>query len=314
MSLGNIIIGHSNILHLLEQTIYNKKFTHAHLFVGEDGIGKSLIANRLGKIILNCDQKLDHVDLIHWKLGKNKKSIGVDDIRILNEEINKKPYEGSNKVIIVYSADKMTIQAQNAFLKTIEEPPYGIHIFLLCESLNSILETIKSRCQIHKLKPLNQDEMLYFLKEKYGHLNEGEIKVLVAFSDGIPGKAETLVYDETFKEMRNTTIEFLKDLRKSNIEFLNYESIFIKYKDKKDEFFQCFLSFLRDSIIYKETANKNILINQDKIKDIEKICSVFSFSQLNDIIKIISESRDNLEKNLNPTLVFSTMLLKIQEV
>src|SRR3712207_8310639 len=89
---------------------------------------------------------------------------------ILIEEINKKPYEGDNKVVIVYNADKMTMQAQNAFLKTIEEPPFGVYIFLLCENSESILDTIKSRCQIHKLNPLSFDEMKIFLQTNYKDL------------------------------------------------------------------------------------------------------------------------------------------------
>lgn len=315
MSFGNIIIGHRPMLEGLEKSIYNNKFTHAHLFVGEDGIGKSLISNRLGKIILGCEENSEHVDLIHWKIGKNKKSLGVDDIRALNEEINKKPYEGNNKVVIIYDADKMTTQAQNAFLKTIEEPPFGVYIFLLCANLQSMLETIKSRCQIHKLNPLSPSEMEEFIKNKYSDLSEEKIKILVAFSDGIPGKAETLVFDEYFKNMRNTVVDFLIKIKElDKIEILAYEEKFIKFKEREEDFFQCFITFLRDAILYKEVGNKEILINMDKINEVEKLCSMFSFSQLNDIIKVVRESRENLYKNLNATLVFSTMLLKIQEV
>lgn len=315
MSFGNIIIGNEPMLQGLEKSIYNNKFTHAHLFVGEDGIGKSLIANRLGKIILGCEQNLEHVDLIHWKIGKNKKSLGVDDIRTLNEEVNKKPYEGNNKVVIVYNADKMTTQAQNAFLKTIEEPPLGVYIFLLCENLQSILETIKSRCQVHKLKPLNLMEMEEFLRNKYSDLSEEDIKILVAFSDGIPGKSETLVFDDFFKNMRNVIIDFLINIKQlDKIGVLEYEERFIKFREREEDFFQCFITFLRDAILYKEVGSKEVLINMDKISELEKLCSMFSFCQLNDIIKVVRESKENLDKNLNASLVFSTMLLKIQEV
>ncbi|AWZ47451.1 hypothetical protein C3495_00705 [Clostridiaceae bacterium 14S0207] len=316
MSLGNNIIGHKRILLPLQQVIYNKKFTHAHLFVGEDGIGKSIIANVLGKSILGCEDNIDHVDVIPWKLGKNKKSLGVGEIRILIEEINKKPYEGDNKVVIVYNADKMTMQAQNAFLKTIEEPPFGVYIFLLCENSESILDTIKSRCQIHKLNPLSFDEMKIFLQTNYKDLSENEMKLLISFSDGIPGKAEQLIYDENFKDMRSTILKFLKEVKHiDKVELLKYEEMFKKFnKENNEDIFDCMISFIRDAIIYKETGHKHNLINLDKFNELEDVWNIFSFSQLNDIIRILLETRENLGRNLNSSLVFSTMLLKIQEV
>lgn len=101
----------------------------------------------------------------------------------------------------------MTPQAQNAFLKTIEEPPKNVTILLLCENLEVILDTIKSRCQIHKLKSLTIAEMEKFLKINYSHLSLEEVRVIVAFSDGIPGKAERFIEDINFKDIRNITLE-----------------------------------------------------------------------------------------------------------
>ncbi len=151
---------------------------------------------------------------MNGKVEKNKSTIGVNSIRTLIEEINKKPYEGDKKVIIIYNADKMTVQAQNAFLKTIEEPPKNVTIFLLCENLEVILDTIKSRCQIHKLKTLNVDEMEEFLKINYPDLPLEEIRVIIAFSDGIPGKAEKFIGDNNFKDIRDITLEILLKLNK----------------------------------------------------------------------------------------------------
>ena len=101
--------------------------------------------------------------------------MGVDEIREIIEEVSKRPYEGDKKVIIIHEGSKLTIQAQNALLKTIEEPPQGVYIILLAESLETLLETIKSRCQVYKLTPLNNKQI-----EKYintlGNYSEEEIK------------------------------------------------------------------------------------------------------------------------------------------
>ena len=182
MSLESLI-GHSSTKNQISISIKADKLSHAHLLVGEDGVGKSKLAKNIGFEILKKNKDMQYVDLLEWRIEKGKSTIGVSSIRILIEEINKKPYEGDKKVIIIYHADKMTAQAQNAFLKTIEEPPKNVTILLLCENLEVILDTIKSRCQIHKLKSLNQVEMKKFRKRNYVDLSIEEIEIIVAFSD-----------------------------------------------------------------------------------------------------------------------------------
>ncbi len=205
----------------------------------------------------------------------------------------------------------MTADAQNAFLKTIEEPPRGVFIILLCEKLESILETIRSRCQIHKLQRLNQKELQEFVNRKYKHLGLSEIKAITAFSDGIPGRAERFIEDETFKEMRNTTMNILMDINHIKPrEFLKHEAFFIKYKSHWQEVLTWILSYIRDALVYKETGSESLIINMDKIENIKDISSLFSFNRLNDIIDIVNETRQRLERNVNPSLTFSSMLLK----
>ncbi len=147
------IIGHENIKSRIKNSIAKDKFPHASIIVGEDGIGKSKIAKEIAISLLEESQRMSCADIIEFK-PINKKSIGIDDIRNLIEEVNKKPIEGSKKVIIMYKSELITEVAQNAFLKTIEEPPKGVHILLLCENMEQMLDTIKSRCEVFKLNRL----------------------------------------------------------------------------------------------------------------------------------------------------------------
>ena len=312
---GERVIGHSNILNQIRQSIKLDKLSHAHLLVGEDGIGKSILAKNIGLMILGKDQDKQYVDLIEWQVEKNKSTIGVNSIRSLVEEINKKPFEGDKKVIIIYHADKMTVQAQNAFLKTIEEPPKNVTIFLLCENLEVILDTIKSRCQIHKLKNLNVNEMEEFLKINYCDLSLEQMRVIVAFSDGIPGKAEKFIGDNNFKEIRDITLEILLKLSSARTEeLIKYEKKLSNQKESFEEILTAFLSYIRDTIIYKEIEDKNLIINIDKLLSIKELANIFSFNKLNGIINIINDTRDNLVRNVNPGLAFEVMLIKMQEV
>jgi DNA polymerase III subunit delta' len=306
------IIGHENIKKQIEASIDSGKFSHAHLLIGEDGIGKSLLARSIGLKLLGKAVDREYADLVEFKVQKNKQSIGIKYVvEEIIDEINKKPYEGDKKVIIIYEAHRMTADAQNAFLKTIEEPPRGVFIILLCEKLEAILETIRSRCQIHKLQRLNQKELQEFLNIKYKQLGLDEVKAITSFSDGIPGRAERFIEDESFKEMRNTTINVLIDIsNKKPREFLKYEVFFLKYKSDWQEVLTWILSYIRDVLVYKETGTDTLIVNMDKIENIKDIASLFSFNRLNDIIEIVNETRQRLERNVNPSLTFSSMLLR----
>ncbi|SHK51536.1 DNA polymerase-3 subunit delta' [Hathewaya proteolytica DSM 3090] len=310
----DVIIGHEAVLKSLEQALYNKKFAHAHLFFGEDGIGKSVLATYIGKVILGGKQQRDYVDLIKCDVFKNKKSISVDQVRQLIEEVNKKPFEGDKKVIIVHNVNKMTEQAQNAFLKTIEEPPKGVYIFLLCENLGEVLDTIQSRCQIHKLEPLNYENMRRYILKQYNKIDENKMKLAIAFGNGIPGKVDKFLNDKDFSDTRQLVFEFLLKIKGiDKIQLLEYENVFNNYGNNREDLFQCFLSTLRDAIVYKETGNHDLLINIDKTNEVEKLCTIFSLNQLNHMVKIVVDSMESLKYNLNSSLVFTDMLIKIQE-
>lgn len=308
------IIGHEPIKRQIMHSIDNGRFSHASIITGEDGLGKSLIARDIAYELLNKDKNRQCVDIIEARVTKNKKSIGVDEVEKLIEEINSKPYEGDKKVIIVYESDKMTNQAQNAFLKTIEEPPSGVYIILLCEHLDSLLDTIRSRCQVYKLHHLTYEEMEKFITDKYSDLSKEEIYSMMAFSDCIPGRAEKYIEDKSLKEIRSLALDILLNIKVKDFNVWHYEDILVKYKAQWNEVLTCFFSFIRDSLIYKEVNNTDMVINIDKIEGIKKLSEMFSFNELNDIIDIIKSTRVKIEKNVNAGLVFESMLLDMQEV
>ncbi|AEB77141.1 DNA polymerase III subunit delta' [Clostridium botulinum C/D] len=314
MSFENII-GHDLIKREINNSIDSRKFSHAHLIVGEDGIGKSLIAREIALKVLGKIEDRDYVDIIQWRVEKNKQSIGVDNIRDIIKEVNKKPYEEDKKVIIVYEAERMTIEAQNAFLKTIEEPPAGVLIILLSSNLELMLETIKSRCQIHKLKRLDFKDMDRYIKREYPNLQDDEVRQIIVFSDGIPGRCKIFLEDESFKEIRDTIIKILFMLqRKEKYIIKEYEKFFYKYKNNWEEILSSFTSYIRDIILYKELGSAEIIINIDYIKEIKELSNIYSLKQLNKFINIIIGIRDNLDKRVNSSLAFDVMLLNMQEV
>lgn len=306
-------IGHNLVRSWVKTAIESGSLPHAHLITGQDGIGKSYLAKEIAWQILGLPDGKNHVDIIEYKT--NKKSFGVDEVRDIIEEVNKKPFEGDKKVIIIYHGEKLTIQAQNAFLKTIEEPPKGIHIIITTESTELLLDTIKSRCQIHKLLRLSNKQIKDFLRIKYPELDEETLNTAVAFSDGIPGRAEKLLKDDEFNSIRNTTLKILEDILTKREELvIQYEQELIKFKNKEEDILNSLLSFIRDIMIYKDLENSKIIINRDKFNDIRKLSSMFSYSKLYELIEIINKSREALFSNVSSAMAYDIMLLNMLEV
>lgn len=306
-------IGHEAIRKRVYNEIKNNALSHAHLIIGEDGIGKSLLAKEIALQIMGKNEDREYIDIVHYK--PSKLSFGVDDVRSIISEINKKPYEGNKKVIIIHEGNKLTIQAQNALLKTIEEPPKGVFIIILCESGELILDTVKSRCQIHKLSPLSKIEMESFINKNYNNLDDKLKNTLIAFSAGIPERADKFLKDQDFKNIRDLALNILKDINIRDEKLvIKYGEMLSKYSDKIDDFLAILVSFIRDIIIYKEVENLSIIINGDKIDNIIELSNIMSYKKLKWIIEVIDNTRRNLKNNTNVAITFDVMLMNLLEV
>ena len=305
-------IGYRTLINNFKNRCINNTLSHAHLIAGEDGIGKSKLANILAKLILNKELDREYVDIINYKI--NKASFGVDDVRNIIEEVSKKPFEGEKKVIIIHEGNKLTIQAQNALLKTIEEPPIGVYIIILCESLELILDTIKSRCEIYKLTPLTKDELYEYIRVKGFNFNDNEIESAIAFSEGIPGRIDRYFNDNDLKELRSKIIQLIKKLSKNDLQIvLEEEESLIILKDNKEEVLNILSGFIRDILIYKEVENNSFIINGDKIQEINELTKEMSFKKLNNMIKTIEEARKNIKSNVNWGMALRVMLMGFME-
>ena len=305
-------IGHEALINNFKQRCLKNTLSHAHLIAGEDGVGKGKLANILAKFILNGDLDREYVDIINY--SSEKSSFGVDDVRDIIEEVYKKPFEKDKKVIIIHEGNKLTIQAQNALLKTIEEPPKGVYIIILCESLELILDTIKSRCEIYKLKPLTKSELYEYIKIKKFNYDENEIKSAIAFSEGVAGRIDRYFNDDKLRELRNNIVILIKNLNKNDLEdILQQEESFSNLKNDKEEVLNIFGLFIRDILINKEIENEEFIINSDKLEDIKELTKEMSFKKLNNMIKTIEEARRNIKSNVSWGMMLRVMLMGFME-
>ena len=305
-------VGHSSLIENFKNRCSNGNLSHAQLISGEDGIGKSILAEILGKLILNGDLNREYVDIINYKPSKS--SFGVDDVREIIDEVNKKPFEGDKKVIIIHQGNKLTIQAQNALLKTIEEPPTEVYIIILCESLELILDTIKSRCEIYKLTPLTKDELYKYIAIKGYDYSEEEKSSAIAFSEGIPGRIDRYFSDTELQDLRDKIVDLLLQLTNNEIEaILEKEEQLVSYKQNKEEVINVLSSFIRDILVNKEVYNENLIINRDKIKEIERLTNEMSFKKLNKMLLGLQEARKNIKNNVSWAMTVRIMLMDFME-
>lgn len=305
-------VGHSSLIENFKNRCSNGNLSHAQLISGEDGIGKSILAEILGKLILNGDLNREYVDIINYR--PSKASFGVDDVREIIDEVNKKPFEGDKKVIIIHQGNKLTIQAQNALLKTIEEPPTEVYIIILCESLELILDTIKSRCEIYKLTPLTKDELYKYIAIKGYDYSDEEKSSAIAFSEGIPGRIDRYFSDTELQELRDKIVDLLLQLTNNEIEaILEKEEQLVSYKQNKEEVINVLSSFIRDILVNKEVYNENLIINRDKIKEIERLTNEMSFKKLNKMLLGLQEASKNIKNNVSWAMTVRIMLMDFME-
>lgn len=322
------IVGHNEIINHLQSAIKTNKISHAYIIDGEKGIGKKLIANTFAKT-LQCQKKgispcdeciscrtfnsLNNPDVIYVEQTK-KTGIGVDDIREqINQDINIKPYQHPYKIYIVDNADTMTEQAQNALLKTIEEPPSYVMILLLSNNINKFLITILSRCVVLKLKPIMPDKVMNYVIEKL-QISDYRSELITSFAQGIIGKAKELASSTEFFDMRESMIKIVDSIiNGDDYELLEVGQKFEDYKDDIQDFLDLLMTWFRDLLIVKKINNEMYIINRDKYRTLLKQAQVLSYNRISIMIENINKAKNLLKQNANFRLVIEMMILQTKE-
>ena len=295
MNFSNII-GNENVKNLLNNSIKSKNLVHSYMFVGPEGIGKKLFAKELAKIIL-CDNDNspcnDCSSCIKFNSGNHPdftivdtedgKSIKINQIRLLQEEIAQKPIISSHKVYIVNDCDLMTVEAQNCLLKTLEEPPEYATIILVLSNENKLLSTIKSRCTKIVFNKLSDEELTTYA-------NRHNIEV-----------------DYTLLSICSGSISNLINL-KDNVEAYHALDIIINNFSIKD-----IVDIWNESeILYKSKDTIYNLLDYFNIVFINKLKSTNERKYINSI-KIVETTKKRLSTNANYDMCLDNFLLKIWE-
>ena len=250
------ILGNDKIKKLLQESVNNNKVSHSYLFVGKSGIGKKMIAREFAKAILclrdnkycdNCKSCLEFDGQNNpdfFVIEPDGNTIKIDQIRNMQRGVQEKPIISRSKVYIIDSADLMTKEAQNALLKTLEEPPEFVTIILIGE--NEFLATIKSRCMVIHFNSISDSNMEKYLQENY---NMNVTSNMLEVFQGSIGKAielkdkqeEYLTIEQAIENIeKEDLIDLIKKLdilynsKDEILDMLDYINIILLKKSKED--------------------------------------------------------------------------------
>lgn len=241
MSFENIV-GNDKIKEELKDAVKNNTISHSYLFSGEDGVGKKLFAKEFAKMILclsddkycnKCSSciKFDsenNPDFVMLQPDGN--SIKIAQIREMQENVYKKPIVSNKKVFIIDDSDKMTEEAQNSLLKTLEEPPEYIIIILVASNENKLLNTIKSRCLKIGFNNINKTELMQYISSE--KIMENPSDNLLAMSNGSIGKLIKINQNlEEYSEIEKNTNSLINGNISNIVELMNNFNVLYKSKD-----------------------------------------------------------------------------------
>lgn len=322
------IMGHEDVKEYFRKTIKSKNISHSYLLDGSEGIGKELLAKTFAKTLL-CEEKevLEPCNkctsCIMMETGNNpdyievfskKVSIGVDDIREqVVEQMDLKPYRSKYKIFIIPGAERMTIEAQNALLKTIEEPPgYGI-VMLLTKKPSKIISTVHSRCSRIRVLPLPTDVIKRYIEDNH-ELDEWEAALYADFADGSISQAKQMVEGEEFWDIRQKAIDYI--IKLDNVDLIELYDIAAEMeKDRENlpQILDFWIIWYRDILLYKALQKEEYIFYKDFKNLLLDRSKELTYNRINNNFYEIIKAKERLGKNINVMLIIENLLLEIKE-
>lgn len=340
------LVGQEAIKQTLENSLKIQKISHAYLFSGPRGTGKTSVARLFAKA-LNCEKgngeicnecsncrainEGSHPDVIEIDAASNS---GVDEVRELIEKVKYAPIQGKYKVYIIDEVHMMTNSAFNALLKTLEEPPSYV-VFILCTTEPyKLLPTILSRCQRYEFKKITDAELkkliTHVLKEEDVSATNDAINLIVELANGgardslslldqVISYAGSNIEEEDVIKMfglvsSQDKIRLLENIKDGNtLKVLKTYDEFIIRNIDLSRLVNELLTLLKDSLVYLKTRDKS-LITSSKEEDAKEIMLKFDESELLSYIDLLLKCQNEFKTTSDPNFLFEIYLLKLLKV
>lgn len=321
------VIGHESIIGHFKSSIEQGKVAHAYLIHGEKGTGKKLLAGLFAKTLqceaggtdpcgkcrscVQCDTG-NQPDII-WVNHEKPTVISVDDIREqVNKDIIVRPYGSRYKIYIIPQGELMNPQAQNALLKTIEEPPEYAIILLLTNNIDKMLPTILSRCITLNLKPVGELDMMDYLSKLGVPMTKA--KFCVEFAFGNLGKAVRLATSDEYNEIKQQSVQILKDINRMEIyELVDSVKRMSKFKLDIYDYIDLMMMWYRDILMLKVSGSPDKLLFKEDYSTLKQQANYISFEGIENVLAAMDKAKVRLEANVNFDIAMELLLLTIKE-
>ncbi|MBZ0257821.1 DNA polymerase III subunit [bacterium] len=303
----------------------------AHLIYGPPGAGQYEVGRALA-MTLQC-QEIDndfcgacsvcqrilaktHPDYIEirpeddWEKPERKgRDYSVGHMRLVMEFARIEPHEADRKIFIMHDAHRMTIAAANSLLKFLEEPHARLLFILLSDNESAVLPTIRSRCRGIRLAQLEAQGLV----DRLEGLSKLEAETIARAAGGLPEKAQTLIDGEYLKE-RDEILKILLGVLKQEGAVNDAADWFAKDRDRMRDRLQILAGLLRDASLAACATDKAPFLNPDRLDAIQKVCNTVTPERWIKKAEFVLDSMEGLDRNWNPSLLFSKLFLEIRSV
>ncbi|MCR5530629.1 MAG: DNA polymerase III subunit delta' [Lachnospiraceae bacterium] len=327
MKLFRDIIGHKTIKEHLQQGIRNHQVSHAYIFEGDDGIGKQTMAfafaaslqckeggtEPCGRCLSCLQMESGNQPDVVW-VTHEKSIISVGDVReSICAPIAIKPYAGPYKIFLVDEAEKMNEQAQNALLKTLEEPPDYSVIILLTNNREAFLPTILSRAVVLNFLPVPDSELVPFLMKEAG-IPDYRARLAAAYAGGSPGKALACAASEEFQERKDLVAGLMQNLPDMDEERMaSMAKSLAARKDDLGDILELMRVWLRDLLYRKASGKKAELMFSQEESALSSQAERITYEGIRKLQEELEELIAKRKANVTPEPAVWLMLVHMKE-
>ncbi len=316
------ILGHERIVEVLRRSLRTGKTAHSYLFEGISGCGRKKTALALiqGMFCQSADDDAcgvcpscrkvtggSHADIHIVEPLPDKRDISIDQLREMQRTLSLRPYEAPRKACIIEPAERMSVNAANSLLKTLEEPPGDALIILLTENAGLLLPTIRSRCQLIRFAPLSPEHILTLLEQS--GMDADTASLIAPMSGGSMQKAIELD-NESLAARRENVISRLSQMNINKIaSVFDAAEALSGNREETLELLDLLISFYRDALHL--AAGSGEIVNRSARSAIETIAARRPISRTMEILEAICQTRRDVQRNANPKLALDHLFMNI---
>ncbi|SFR04217.1 DNA polymerase III subunit delta' [Desulfoscipio geothermicus] len=314
------VVGHEKIKERLAAALAGDRLSHAYLFGGPAGVGKKTTGLAFARALLcshgdndacgvcgDCTRSARGVHPDLHVIRPDGAFIKIHQLRSVQDGAAVTPFGGDRQVYLVERAEKMTLEAANAFLKVLEEPPAGVIFILVSDDPAAILPTVLSRCQRYRFMRLSEEEVLRVVARETGGITE-QVRAAARLSGGCPGLALELLDRMGRRDrMRELLMRLVRQRPASTLLPLD------EFSGRADleEFFNYLILLFRDVMVRQKAGGDDLLVNIDCRRDVDELARTYAAEEVLDILITAENASRKLAANTNQRLLLDTVLFKI---